>query len=115
VFVGGAAIFLTFFMLSSNDSIGPSALPLVAASDRPVSEIVLPWQAPTPQPPPTSFAPSGTAAPARADADMEVEAQVAAEAEVEAETEAGPEPFGKQPGYRESPPPNPPPGLSKPP
>jgi hypothetical protein len=71
-------------MLSSNNSIGRSALPLVASSDRPLSEKVLRWQAPTPQPTPTTFVPSDTVPPATA--------------ELDAEAKAGLEPFGKQPG-----------------
>jgi hypothetical protein len=101
VLAAGTATFLTFFMLSSNNSIGRSALPLVAASDRPVSEKVLPWQAPTPQPTPATLVPSDTVAPATAD--------------MEAEAKAGLEPFGNQPGYPGPPPPTPPPEPSQPP
>jgi hypothetical protein len=101
VFAAGTAAFLTFFMLSSNNSIGPSALPLVASSDRPLSEKVLPWQAPTPQPIPTTFVPSDTVPPATADLD--------------AAAKAGLAPFGKQPGYSGPPPPAPPAAASQPP
>jgi hypothetical protein len=101
VFAAGTAAFLTFFTLSSNNSIGPSALPLVASSDRPVSEKVLPWQAPTPQPTPTTFVPSDTVPPATADLD--------------AAAKAGLAPFGKQPGYSGPPPATPPAAPSQPP
>jgi hypothetical protein len=101
VFVAGTATLLTFFMLSSNNSIGRSALPLVASSDRPLSEKVLPWQAPTPQPTPTTFVPSDTVPPATADLD--------------AEAKAGLAPFGKQAGYSGPPPPTPPAAPSQPP
>jgi hypothetical protein len=101
VFVAGTATLLTFFMLSSNNSIGRSALPLVASSDRPLSEKVLPWQAPTLQPTPTTFVPSDTVPPATADLD--------------AEAKAGLAPFGKQAGYSGPPPPTPPAAQSQPP
>ena len=101
VFVAGTATLLTFFMLSSNNSIGRSALPLVASSDRPLSEKVLPWQAPTPQPTPTTFVPSDTVPPATADLD--------------AEAKAGLAPFGNQAGYSGPPPPTPPAAPSQPP
>jgi hypothetical protein len=101
VFVAGTATLLTFFMLSSNNSIGRSALPLVASSDRPLSEKVLPRQAPTPQPTPTTFVPSDTVPPATADLD--------------AEAKAGLAPFGKQPGYSGPAPPTPPAAPSQPP
>jgi hypothetical protein len=97
VLAAGTATFLTLFMLSSNNSIGRSALPLVASSDRPVSEKVLPWQAPTPQPTPATFVPSDTVVPATA--------------AMEANAKAGLEPFGNQPGYRGPPPPTPPPAC----
>jgi hypothetical protein len=101
VFTGGVATFLTFFMLSGNNSIGRSALPLVASSDPPVSEKVPTWQAPTPQPTPTTFVPSDTVSPATADLD--------------AEAKAGLAPFGSQPGYSGPPPPTPPAAPSQPP
>jgi hypothetical protein len=101
VFAAGTVIFLTFFTLSSNNSVGRSALPLVASSDRLVSENVLSWRVPTPQPSPTTFGPSDTVAPATADMD--------------AEAKAGLQPFGNQPGSPGPPPPTPPPGPSQPP
>jgi CheY-like chemotaxis protein len=99
VVAAGTATFLTFFMLSSNNSTGRSPLPLVASSDRPVSEKVPPWQAPTPHATPTTFVPSNAVAPATADLD--------------AEAKAGLEPLGNKPGYPGSPPPSPPPGPSE--
>ena len=87
----GTATFLTLFMLSGNDPIGPSQLPLVAAGDRPVSG------ASTAQPTSTtSFVPNNTVAPATAGLD--------------ADARAGLEPFGNQPGHPGPPPPTPPPG-----
>jgi hypothetical protein len=95
----GTAAFLAAFMLRGHKSIGPPALPPMASSDRPASGKVLswrPWQAPTPQPTPTTFVPSGTVAPATTD--MEVEAQAEAEAEFEQS--------GNRTGYPVPPPPN---------
>jgi hypothetical protein len=91
VFAAGTATFLTFFMLSGNNSIGRSALPLVASSGRPASEKVLPWQPPPPTP--TTLVPSDTVAPATA--------------EMDAEAKAGLEPSGNNPGYPWPQPPTP--------
>ena len=105
----GTAAFLAVFMMRSFKPIAPPALTLVAASGRPVSDKALPWlqwQAPRPQPTPTTFIPRGTVAPATTD--MEVEAQ--AEAEAEAEFEQS----GSQTGYP-SPLPTPPSGPAVPP
>jgi hypothetical protein len=64
LFAAGTAAFLAVFILRSCEPIRHSALPLVASSDRPVSEKILPWQAPTPRPTPATFVPSDTVAPA---------------------------------------------------
>ena len=87
----GSATFLTLFVLRSNNPIGRSGLPVVAAGDRRVSE------APTAQPTSTTFfVPNNTVAPATAD--------------IDADARAGLEPFGNQPGHPGPPPPTPPPG-----
>jgi hypothetical protein len=105
VFAAVAAAVLTFFMLGSNNSIGRSALPIVASIDRALSQNVLPWQAsqssPPAEPTPTTFVPNETVTPAAAD--MEVEGEAASEQ------------LGVEPGHPGPPPPNPPPGPSEPP
>jgi hypothetical protein len=106
VFAAVTAAVLTFFMLNANNSIGRSALPLIASITRPVSQKVFPWQ-PAPQPQPTgtstgtAFIRSDAASPTAAD--LEVEAEAASEAPA------------VEPGHPGPPPPNPPPGPSEPP
>jgi len=100
---GIAAFLLTFFLRSSDRSIGPSALPLVPANDRPVFGEVVPWQAPPPQPAPTTLVSSHTTAPATAGMD------------VEAEAEAEFEQFANRTGNPRTPPANPSARPSEPP
>jgi hypothetical protein len=106
VFAAVTAAVLTFFMLNANNSIGRSALPLIASITRPVSQKVFPWQpAPQPQPAGTgiSTAPIRSEATPPAAADLEVEAEAASEAP------------GVEPGHPGPPQPNPAPGPSEPP
>jgi hypothetical protein len=101
VFAAATAAVLTFFMLSENNSMGRSSLPLVASIQHPVPQKVFPWQ-PAPQQA-ANLVPIRSESSATAAADLEVQAEAASDAsEVE-------------PGHPGPPPPNPPPPPAEPP
>jgi hypothetical protein len=104
VFAAATAAVLTFFILNGNNSIVRSPLALVAASDRPGSDKVIPWQQTAQPPDPVKFAGSEASPSAP---DLDVQAKVESESENSAVEPGHPDPAQPNP----APPPSEPPSL----
>jgi hypothetical protein len=102
VFAATTAAVLTFVMISANNSVKHSKLPVVASITQPVPNKVFPWQPETQQP-------------ARQAAFMRSEAPASAVADLEAEAEAASESPDGDPDHPGPPPPYAPPPPSEPP
>ncbi len=102
VFAAVTAAVLSYFMLSSNNSLAHAPTPLITSIERPESQPTTAWQQPSQEPQPQPGLVRG-----------EITAPSAADLEVQAE--AAPDASEIEPGHPGPPPPNPPPGPSEPP